>query len=397
MNLKKLGALPAAMPSVGKTNSAEAVDVVVVGGGVSGLVCAAALRRRAPQLGVRLLEARSRLGGRVLATAAGTDLGGSWTWPSETRVAALAAELGVRPAPQNVAGAAFAVDARSGRATNLGDCGDRFAPCGAGALRAHFPEMARRLADRAGGDATVRLGWEVQSVVAEDADHHHTPNNALLRVTARRREKEEGEETLLEVRCRRVVMALPPRVMAETVRFDPALPAEHMAKCRRTATWCGDWCKLALECRSPPFWRDAAASGVALTQVNGADVVWWEGADAALVGLAAGSRETRRAFGALDKNALRRAAADALRPAFPDIDSHILDCHCQLWADEDLTFGPADAPEPAERDYGAAVLRKPTPAGVHFAGTETERCYGHVEGAILAGERAADEVLAAIL
>ena len=44
------------------------------------------------------------------------------------------------------------------------------------------------------------------------------------------------------------------------------------------------------------------------------------------------------------------------------------------------------------RDYGHPLLRQPLEWGVHFAGTETEAQNGHIEGAIVAGERAAKEI-----
>lgn len=46
--------------------------------------------------------------------------------------------------------------------------------------------------------------------------------------------------------------------------------------------------------------------------------------------------------------------------------------------------------------YGNPLLKEPTDWGVHFAGTETERLYGHCEGAILSGKRAALEVVNAL-
>ena len=73
------------------------VDVVVVGGGLSGLVAA----HRLVQAGVRslwVLEAKDRVGGRTLNEAAHggqVESGGQWVGPSQRRVLALAQELGI--------------------------------------------------------------------------------------------------------------------------------------------------------------------------------------------------------------------------------------------------------------------------------------------------------------
>ena len=74
----------------------EKADVIVVGAGLSGLVCG----RELVDAGARvdLLEARDRVGGRILTRdVAGTmtDFGGQWVAPSQRRILDLAAELGV--------------------------------------------------------------------------------------------------------------------------------------------------------------------------------------------------------------------------------------------------------------------------------------------------------------
>lgn len=75
------------------------VDVVVVGAGLSGLVCARDLRRRG--LTVQVLEARQRCGGRMWAHVPGSggvrlDLGGQWVGASHQRLIALLEEFGLQ-------------------------------------------------------------------------------------------------------------------------------------------------------------------------------------------------------------------------------------------------------------------------------------------------------------
>ncbi len=73
-------------------------DVVVVGGGVSGLHTAWCLAHAGKPVAV--CEARDRVGGRLLSGSAEpgkapVDLGATWIWPGESRVMALTAALGL--------------------------------------------------------------------------------------------------------------------------------------------------------------------------------------------------------------------------------------------------------------------------------------------------------------
>ncbi|MEL6985876.1 MAG: FAD-dependent oxidoreductase, partial [Actinomycetota bacterium] len=88
---------------------AMAVDAVVVGAGMAGLTAARVLHDQARS--VLVVESRDRVGGRLLTTSgadgAPLDLGATWFWPGETRVAALLQELGQPVHPQHLAGDAI--------------------------------------------------------------------------------------------------------------------------------------------------------------------------------------------------------------------------------------------------------------------------------------------------
>ena len=80
---------------------AESADVLVVGAGLAGLTAARDLM--AAGRSVLVLEARERVGGRVVNQDIGggnvVEMGGQWAGPTQDRVLALAADLGVTTFP----------------------------------------------------------------------------------------------------------------------------------------------------------------------------------------------------------------------------------------------------------------------------------------------------------
>ncbi len=98
------------------------VDVVVVGGGLSGLVAARNVARAGRS--VLVVEARKRVGGRVLnhELAAGgvVEAGGAFVGPTQDRIVALAGELGVPTFPEYAEGKNVYISHLLGRQTYTG-------------------------------------------------------------------------------------------------------------------------------------------------------------------------------------------------------------------------------------------------------------------------------------
>ena len=274
--LRAVGAALSPRPSsAGPGLPNSCVDVVVIGAGISGLVCAEKLT--AAQRSVTVLEARERVGGRLLSQQ-GVDLGASWRWPGmDSRASSIAKRLGITEVPQQLSGTAYV--SQGSRAQNIGNSGARMAPCGPGAMRFSGGYQSLPLKLQAESTATIELGCQVTSI---------TQGPESIKITY------EGADGNASIDAQRVVLALPSGVLASTIQFEPPLPEKQLQKMRTTATWCGDWCKVVATFKSA-FWRERGESGVVATQ--GLPIqVWWEGgagpaegdAVCALVGLGVG-------------------------------------------------------------------------------------------------------------
>jgi monoamine oxidase len=194
------------------------VDVVVVGAGIAGLVVATRLIDAGMTCVV--LESRDRVGGRLLThhSAAGRfDLGATWFWPGERRVAALIDDTGVAIHSQHLTGDAM-YHAAAGAQRIAGNPID--VPSG------RFSHGAASLAEH----LAARLG---DAVMLDSSVHEIDQHGSELRIGHAR-----GSHT-----ARHAVLALPPSLAVHRITFRPALPEPLVELAAATPVWMGQVAK----------------------------------------------------------------------------------------------------------------------------------------------------------
>ncbi len=359
---------------------ARSVDVAIVGAGLCGLALARVLVARG--LTVQVIEARERLGGRVFTrqcevSGAAVDLGASWFWPeTEPRITALLSELGLASYTQHDPGnVLWLTDPNREPARRMAPGGVRVgARCVKGGAARLVDALAASLPP-----GCVRMGVALRALRDKGAFIELLPNVGP------------------GWRAQQVVLALPPRLVHETIQFEPPLPAAVWEVLAFTPTWMAAQAK-SVSTFAQPFWRAAAQSGNAF--VRHPQAVLSEVFDCSEVDAAEPAGCTAGALGGfLALNAAQRANFKRGLPLL--INSQLAqlfgplaqDGHLTLqdWATEPWTCAATDRASVPEPPQNNPVLRQPLWAGrVFLGGSETAaHGAGHMEGALEAADRLA--------
>ncbi|WP_454915304.1 flavin monoamine oxidase family protein [Xanthobacter sediminis] len=353
------------------------LDTAIIGGGLCGLALARHLKRQDRDFAV--YEARPRLGGRILTAVAATtgealDLGPTWFWPdTQPLVTAFLSDLGLATFPQHDQGTVLHLAEADKNPQALAT---ESVHGGARRIEGGVTRLVTTLADGL-AEETVHLSHVL--VAVRDAGDH-------VRLTFR------AGDVLVEVEARHVVIALPPRLVAETVRFEPALDAATLDAMGAAPTWMAAQAKVAIAYKEP-YWRAAGQSGNAFATHEQAvvaeifDACDATGTKAALGGFLAFPPELRETFAVglpmLMKNQMVQVFGSAL-----DGDGELL---LQDWAQEPFTCSARDKAEPAGEHvaFSNPLLRRPLWDGRLFlGGSETaSQGAGYLEGALEAARR----------
>ncbi|WP_342068932.1 flavin monoamine oxidase family protein [Yoonia algicola] len=338
---------------------------LIIGGGLSGLSLAYALERAGHAY--TLVEARNRLGGRIKSLAvdrAKFDLGPSWVWPGQTRMAELASALDLHLFDQWSAGEQLFEQA-SGEVVR----GQGFMSM-AGSLRI------------AGGT----------SALTDALAAHLDPENVMRDCTVSSIDDRPAAHLNdgRTVTADRIVLCIPPR-LAALIEFAPALPDNVLAALSAIPTWMGAHAKF-VAVYPTPFWRKDGLSGDAssrrgpLAEIHDASPE--DGSFGALFGFVGLPAAVRAQAG----DAVQTAALAQLENLFGPHAGKPIRTTLMDWSQAPFTAAPADAtPPPGHPPYMMpALLRHVWDDRLIFAITEMAPDNGGlIEGALAAAEAAA--------
>ena len=199
------------------------LDVLIIGGGLSGLIVAHELQHQLPSVSWKLLEAQATLGGRLVnaETSQGCiDMGGTWIWPQQQPfMKELVKKLEIQTFRQ-------IDDSNSTRFIG-------------GAV-----QLIRKIAETLPQQRIHLETVATKCILEVPSANNDSPSHRLIRVHT------SNNKTYL---AKRVVIAIPPRVMQTVIDFSPTLSAEKRHAIEQSHTWMAGVTKVALVYKSR-FW-----------------------------------------------------------------------------------------------------------------------------------------------
>ncbi|SDD99988.1 flavin monoamine oxidase family protein [Aquimonas voraii] len=360
--------------------------VVIVGAGLAGLYAAWRLQRAGIEDYV-VLEARERVGGRILSlhsredapAASRVDLGPTWFWPAhQPDLAALVRPLGVPVFEQHHAGDVL-VERAPGRPAQryAGSIGMAGSMRLAGGMAALVDALRERI-----DPARLHLGARVRRIEAQDP---------ALELAV-----EWADGGVDAWRAEHALLALPPRLAARCIDFKPALPAGLLASWRATPTWMAPHAKY-IAVFDAPFWREQGLCGTAqsalgpMAEIHDASL---PGGDAALFGFLGVPARARREA---PEAALRAACRGQLTRLFGEPAARPVAEFFKDWAADPLTADAADLDGAAHHAEAPESMARGLPWASRLIGIGSEWSVsfpGYLAGAVEAAETAVSMLLA---
>jgi monoamine oxidase len=344
--------------------------IIIIGAGLSGLLTAYRLKKEG--IPFKVLEARDRIGGRI-NTIYGTDetpveMGATWFNSQHQHLIKLLEELGIEPFEQYMEGEAFF---------------QPFSTAPAESIQIPSQPPSYRIA---GGSShlisTLYRQLDGKDVLLNQSVKQIKFHKNVLQVIAK--ELFEGD---------RVVLAIPPKLWAKRISFEPELPIDLMNIAQQTQTWMEDSIKVALTYKQP-FWQKENLSGTLFSNTGPVTEFYDHcNLDRTKYALCGFINSSLRQLSAVER---REHVMQQLKSVFGEQALDFMDYKECVWSQEANTFEASDQGHFPHQNNGHPIFRQSFfEDKLLIASAESAPQFpGYMDGAVQAADRVAQEIIA---
>jgi monoamine oxidase len=342
---------------------------IIIGAGLSGLLTAYRLKKEG--IPFKIIDARSRIGGRINtvfnANKTPVEMGATWFTHQHQHLIALMDELNIEYYEQYIENTVF------------------FEPSSSSPIQTmQIPKQPPSY--RISGGSSNLINILFQELDKEDLILNQTvkdikfDNNGVQIIA---NEIFEGKN---------VVLAIPPKLWANKISFDPQLPNDLLDIARKTHTWMEDSIKLALTYERP-FWQEDKLPATLFSQAGPITEFYdhcnHERTKFALCGFIDSS------FKQLSNSERKSRVKDQIINVFGEKAADFIAYEEYIWSEEKNTFNQSEFSLIPHQNNGHPIFRNSLmEERLFFSSSESALSFsGYMEGAVVSGNLTAQKLI----
>lgn len=338
-------------------------DIVIIGGGFSGLLIAYLLRKEGVTL--QIIEARNRLGGRIYTLRPDDDapieMGATWLGKKHHHLLGLLDDLGIDICEQYMGNKGY-YEPMSFLPPQLVD----------------LPPGKESFYRIAGGTDTL-----IQTL-ADRLDQRQVHLNKAVRAIRKTGTTLEIQTDSDLFKADFAISTLPPKLLVESINFSPSLPDELTDIASQTHTWMATTIKVALTFEEP-FWRNPDSSGTIVSNVGPVSEMYDHSGNNhyALKGF------MNSAYNAVSRERRKQLVIEQLRRYYGQKVDSYLSYRELVWEKEPFTYSNYEQPVIPHQHNGHSIFQKPfLDKRLLIAGSETATEFpGYMDGVVESAQR----------
>lgn len=333
-------------------------EILIIGAGLTGLTLSFLLEKE--RIPYRITEGRERMGGRIHTIQAPNqgplEMGATWFGSKHTHLTQLLDQLGLKAFTQEIGHRVlYDFDGQQHQYFAIPQASEPNYRIAGGTS-----QLIERLSSSI--DKTrIKLGEKVEAI-------SNAPDGCIVKTTAN------------TYKCFAAVSTVPPRLLINTVSFEPALSQRLLEIAQLTHTWMEESAKVAVTYPTP-FWKSKSFTGTIFSQTSPLSEVYdhsnQENSRFALKGF------LNPSFIPLKKESRKKKVIDQLSKYFGPQAEAYQNYEEYLWCRDPYTFTKGSL-LPPHLNNGHPLFREEYMHGRLFlAGTETSAQYpGYMNGAV---------------